>query len=84
MSWWEVLKQAEKGIEESEHIGGRKKQTTIYNRSLMIWKRPRTEAIKLNVNGAVDSLNGVYGIGAKCRDENGACLGVLAVPGVNM
>lgn len=39
--------------------------------------------VKLNVYGALDHQNGVFGTCAICRNENGDCLGVLlASPGI--
>ncbi|KAL6194687.1 hypothetical protein ACLB2K_035765 [Fragaria x ananassa] len=45
------------------------------------WIKPRGGVVKLNVDGALDVHNGVYGTGAVCKDENGSCLGVLAALG---
>ncbi|XP_061999393.1 uncharacterized protein LOC133716741 [Rosa rugosa] len=44
------------------------------------WVKPSGGVIKLNIDGALEVTKGVFGTGAVCRDENGTCIGVLAVP----
>ncbi|PRQ35261.1 putative ribonuclease H-like domain-containing protein [Rosa chinensis] len=36
----------------------------------------------MNIDGALQLDQGVYGTGAVCRNDIGDCVGVLAVPGV--
>ncbi|KAL6134387.1 hypothetical protein ACLB2K_066619 [Fragaria x ananassa] len=38
--------------------------------------------IKLNVDGGLDQKNGLFGMGAVCRDDQGDCVGILATLGV--
>ncbi|KAL6191224.1 hypothetical protein ACLB2K_037615 [Fragaria x ananassa] len=47
------------------------------------WRRLEHGVVKLNIDGVLDHQNGVFGIGAICKNENGDCLGVLAAPGTS-
>ncbi|KAL6218231.1 hypothetical protein ACLB2K_011446 [Fragaria x ananassa] len=77
VSWWERLE----GVEERNTNPSSANHSNNGVRETIRWSKPRSGFIKLNIDGAIDTHEGVFGTGAVCRNDQGHCLGVLAAPG---
>ncbi|XP_062014212.1 uncharacterized protein LOC133730679 [Rosa rugosa] len=81
-AWWEFYVNCGKK-EGNDGLGSSGSQALgLVRDQQRRWVKPREGIIKLNFDGALEVSKGIFGTGAVCRDEQGTCIGVLAVPTV--
>lgn len=74
-NWWEVWRRCWEVNLSNENLEQRSNQERWEE-----WIKPWTSMIKLNVDGGLDQKKNMFGTRAICRDDQGQCVGILAVP----